>query len=86
MVDDWSMCTRHAVKLKRVNISYMKKSYAKISRSTVPAKWLPCLPGCILLYFSDGLGTRKDVSKALRYFQLASHGGERAKQHRSVFV
>ena len=35
-------------------------------------------------YFSDGLGTRKDVNKALRYFQLASHGGGSVKQHRSV--
>ena len=35
-------------------------------------------------YFSDGLGTRKDVNKALRYFQLASHGGASVKQQRSV--
>ena len=35
-------------------------------------------------YFSDGLGTRRDVNKALRYFQLASHGGGSVEQLRSV--
>ena len=40
MVNDKSMCMRHMAKIKHTSISYVKKSYAKISRSMVFAWWL----------------------------------------------